>query len=173
MPRVAASSSILMHLKTVNWRHGSAESCMVFGDTNLSPGPISICGAHMPQSGASWRGSECTHHWPRGYAASTVRQRYLCRERHPERPTGQGHSSNLGTAEAGCEVKTDSLHRRSRFYRYAIDASKIERELSWQPLETFESGIRKTIEWYLANQEWTRGVVTESYRRWMALQYSL
>src|SRR5438067_13066650 len=105
MPRVAASSSILMHLKTVNWRHGSAESCMVFGDTNLSPGPISICGAHMPQSGASWRGSECTHHWPRGYAASTVRQRYLCRERHPERPTGQGHSSNLGTAEAGCEVK--------------------------------------------------------------------
>ena len=51
--------------------------------------------------------------------------------------------------------------------------SKIERELSWQPLETFESGIRKTIEWYLANQEWTRGVVTESYRRWMALQYSL
>jgi len=79
----------------------------------------------------------------------------------------------LGTAEAGCEVKTDSLHRRSRFYRYAIDASKIERELSWQPLETFESGIRKTIDWYLANQEWTRGVVTESYRRWMALQYSL
>ena len=53
-----------------------------------------------------------------------------------------------------------------------IDASKIERELSWQPLETFESGIRKTIEWYLANQEGTRGVVTESYRRWMALQYS-
>ena len=57
--------------------------------------------------------------------------------------------------------------------RYAIDASKIERELSWQPLETFESGIRKTIEWYLANAEWTRGVVTGSYRRWMALQYSL
>ena len=69
--------------------------------------------------------------------------------------------------------ETDSPHRRSRFYRYAIDASKIERELSWQPLETFESGIRKTIEWYLANQEWTRGVVTGSYRRWMALQYSL
>jgi hypothetical protein len=57
--------------------------------------------------------------------------------------------------------------------RYAIDASKIEREMSWQPLETFESGIRKTIEWYLANAEWTRGVLTGSYRRWMALQYSL
>ena len=57
--------------------------------------------------------------------------------------------------------------------RYAIDASKIERELSWRPLETVESGIRKTIEWNLANPEWTRGVVTGSYRRWMALQYSL
>ena len=57
--------------------------------------------------------------------------------------------------------------------RYAIDAGKIERELSWQPLERFESGIRKTIEWYLANAEWTRGVVTGRYRRWMALQYSL
>src|SRR5437667_11370963 len=44
--------------------------------------------------------------------------------------------------------------------RYAIDAGKIERELSWRSLETFESGIRKTIEWYLANAEWTRGVVT-------------
>jgi dTDP-glucose 4,6-dehydratase len=56
--------------------------------------------------------------------------------------------------------------------RYAIDARKIERELGWRPLETFESGIRKTIEWYLANDNWVRGVNSGSYRQWMATQYS-
>ena len=48
--------------------------------------------------------------------------------------------------------------------RYAIDARKIERELGWQPTETFESGLRKTIEWYLANQEWCARVQSGAYR---------
>jgi dTDP-glucose 4,6-dehydratase len=48
--------------------------------------------------------------------------------------------------------------------RYAIDASKIERELGWQPTETFESGLRKTVEWYLANQEWCERVQSGAYR---------
>ena len=48
--------------------------------------------------------------------------------------------------------------------RYAIDASKIERELGWTPSETFESGIRKTIEWYLSNQVWCDHVQDGSYR---------
>jgi dTDP-glucose 4,6-dehydratase len=48
--------------------------------------------------------------------------------------------------------------------RYAIDASKLERELGWQPAENFETGIRKTVEWYLANKEWTDGVLSGSYR---------
>ncbi|POC79156.1 dTDP-glucose 4,6-dehydratase, partial [Vibrio vulnificus] len=49
--------------------------------------------------------------------------------------------------------------------RYAIDASKIERELGWKPEETFESGIRKTVEWYLANQAWWSRVLDGSYSR--------
>jgi len=56
--------------------------------------------------------------------------------------------------------------------RYAIDARKIERELGWKPQETFESGIRKTVEWYLAHDEWTREVTSGAYRQWMATQYS-
>jgi dTDP-glucose 4,6-dehydratase len=49
--------------------------------------------------------------------------------------------------------------------RYAIDASKIERELGWKPQETFESGIRKTVEWYLDNSEWCQHVQDGSYQR--------
>ena len=56
--------------------------------------------------------------------------------------------------------------------RYAIDASKIERELGWRPVETFDSGIRKTIQWYLDNSGWVEGVVSGSYRDWLKKQYS-
>jgi dTDP-glucose 4,6-dehydratase len=49
--------------------------------------------------------------------------------------------------------------------RYAIDASKIEQELGWRPAETFESGIRKTVEWYLENRTWWEHVLDGSYRR--------
>ncbi|MBT0569389.1 dTDP-glucose 4,6-dehydratase [Curvibacter sp. CHRR-16] len=55
--------------------------------------------------------------------------------------------------------------------RYAIDARKIERELGWKPAETFESGIRKTVQWYLDNQEWVAQVQSGSYRDWIAQQY--
>jgi dTDP-glucose 4,6-dehydratase len=57
--------------------------------------------------------------------------------------------------------------------RYAVDAGKIGRELGWRPRETFETGIRKTIAWYLANDAWTRDVTTGAYRQWIATQYSL
>ena len=56
--------------------------------------------------------------------------------------------------------------------RYAIDARKIERELRWHPRETFESGIRKTIFWYLENDEWTKEVTSGAYRQWMERQYA-
>jgi dTDP-glucose 4,6-dehydratase len=49
--------------------------------------------------------------------------------------------------------------------RYAIDANKINKELDWQPIETFESGIKKTVEWYLANSEWCKRVQDGSYQR--------
>ena len=57
--------------------------------------------------------------------------------------------------------------------RYAMDARKIEHELGWRPQETFETGIRKTIEWYLAHESWIRDVTSGSYRQWIATQYSV
>lgn len=55
--------------------------------------------------------------------------------------------------------------------RYAINAGKIERELGWKPTETFETGIRKTVQWYLDNQAWVRNVTTGAYRDWVGKQY--
>ena len=57
--------------------------------------------------------------------------------------------------------------------RYAIDARKIERELGWKPRETFATGIRKTIQWYLSNEAWIRDVTSGAYRNWIATQYSV
>ena len=57
--------------------------------------------------------------------------------------------------------------------RYAMNAAKIESEIGWRPRETFETGIRKTINWYLANEGWVEQVTSGSYRQWMASQYSL
>ncbi|OWY37627.1 dTDP-glucose 4,6-dehydratase [Xenophilus sp. AP218F] len=55
--------------------------------------------------------------------------------------------------------------------RYAIDARKLERELGWKPAETFDSGIRKTVEWYLANPQWVENVASGHYRDWIDQQY--
>jgi len=55
--------------------------------------------------------------------------------------------------------------------RYAIDASKIERELGWKPAETFETGIRKTVQWYLDNQGWVSNVQSGAYRTWVEKNY--
>ena len=55
--------------------------------------------------------------------------------------------------------------------RYAIDARKIEQELGWKPQETFESGITKTIDWYLANAQWVADVTSGQYRQWVNTQY--
>jgi dTDP-glucose 4,6-dehydratase len=56
--------------------------------------------------------------------------------------------------------------------RYAMDATKIERELGWRPKETFESGIRKTVRWYLDNTDWVQDVTSGAYRKWIETQYS-
>jgi dTDP-glucose 4,6-dehydratase len=55
--------------------------------------------------------------------------------------------------------------------RYAIDARKIERELGWRPAETFDSGIRKTVQWYLDHADWVAGVQSGGYRDWVAKNY--
>ncbi len=56
--------------------------------------------------------------------------------------------------------------------RYAIDATKIEREIGWTPKETFETGLRKTVQWYLDNREWVEGVTSGSYQQWVSANYA-
>jgi dTDP-glucose 4,6-dehydratase len=57
--------------------------------------------------------------------------------------------------------------------RYAVDARKVERELGWKPVETFETGIRKTVQWYLDNADWVRDVQSGAYRDWIDRQYGV
>ena len=77
-------------------------------------------------------------------------------------PHPEGSYANLITF-----VKDRPGHDR----RYAIDPTKITTELGWKPAENFESGIRKTIEWYLQNQEWFERVKSGAYREWTSKQY--
>ncbi|WP_372659145.1 dTDP-glucose 4,6-dehydratase [Hydrogenophaga sp.] len=77
------------------------------------------------------------------------------------RADGQGYAIQITT------VQDRPGHDR----RYAIDARKLERELGWKPAETFESGIRKTVEWYLAHPDWVSNVQSGAYREWIAAQY--
>ena len=56
--------------------------------------------------------------------------------------------------------------------RYAIDARKIEREIGWRPVETFATGIRKTVQWYLEHQDWVANVESGAYREWVSTNYS-
>ena len=80
----------------------------------------------------------------------------------PGKPDGIGHYADLITY-----VKDRPGHD----VRYAIDAAKIERELNWLPEESFETGIRKTVEWYLANKSWVDNVKSGDYRDWVQKQY--
>jgi dTDP-glucose 4,6-dehydratase len=80
----------------------------------------------------------------------------------------------LAPRESGHSYREQITHvadRPGHDRRYAIDAGKIERELGWRPAETFDTGIRKTIAWYLANPEWVQGVQSGAYRDWVAAQY--
>ena len=79
----------------------------------------------------------------------------LLEELAPQRPAGVAQFTDLITF-----VKDRPGHDQ----RYAIDASKIERELGWVPEETFETGLRKTVQWYLDNLEWCRRVQDGSYQ---------
>jgi dTDP-glucose 4,6-dehydratase len=69
------------------------------------------------------------------------------------------------------ELKTYVADRPGHDKRYAIDATKIANELSWTPQETFETGLRKTVQWYLDNTEWVAHVVSGEYRNWMDTNY--
>ena len=71
-----------------------------------------------------------------------------------------------------CELIRYVQDRPGHDRRYAIDASKIKRELGWEPAERFESGLKKTVEWYLANSDWVNNVRTGAYREWIAQNYA-
>jgi dTDP-glucose 4,6-dehydratase len=79
------------------------------------------------------------------------------------RPSAEGPYTRLIT-----HVKDRPGHDR----RYAIDARKIERELGWRPAETFETGIRKTVMWYLSNADWVANVQSGGYRDWVDTNYA-
>ena len=89
--------------------------------------------------------------------------RGICRLLDELRPDPAGPRERLITF-----VKDRPGHDR----RYAIDATKLCTELGWRPNETFETGLRKTVEWYLANSEWVQGVQSGAYRDWVATQYA-
>jgi dTDP-glucose 4,6-dehydratase len=98
---------------------------------------------------------------------------------------GWNEKTNLEVVRAICAI-LDELHPQGKPHerlmtyvpdrpghdkRYAIDAGKIERELGWKPQETFESGLRKTVQWFLANDEWVRGVASGEYQNWISQNY--
>ena len=89
--------------------------------------------------------------------------RTVCRLLDEMRPDPAGSYSRLIT-----HVTDRPGHDR----RYAIDARKIERELGWKPAETFETGIRKTVQWYLDNPDWVANVQSGSYRDWVGTNYA-
>ena len=70
------------------------------------------------------------------------------------------------------EQITFVIDRPGHDRRYAIDARKLERELGWKPAETFETGIRKTVQWYLDNQNWVNNVQSGNYRQWVEKNYA-
>lgn len=77
-----------------------------------------------------------------------------------------------GPAGGYSQLITHVADRPGHDRRYAIDARKIERELGWRPAETFESGIRKTVEWVLAHPDWIAHVQSGAYRDWVAANYT-
>jgi dTDP-glucose 4,6-dehydratase len=81
----------------------------------------------------------------------------------------------LSPASHGGSYRTQIVHVTDRMghdRRYAIDAHKIQRELGWEPAETFETGIRKTVQWFLDNQAWVQDVQSGDYMRWLERNYS-
>lgn len=98
---------------------------------------------------------------------------------------GHNEKKNLDVVHTICDLldeiipKEDSYRDQITYVadrpghdrRYAIDAEKISRELGWKPQETFESGIRKTVEWYLSNTQWVENVKSGAYKTWIEQNY--
>jgi dTDP-glucose 4,6-dehydratase len=76
--------------------------------------------------------------------------------------------NDFGTSE---KLITHVKDRQGHDLRYAIDASKINKELGWSPTVTFEQGLSKTIDWYLSNEEWLKNVTSGDYQKYYNKQY--
>ena len=100
---------------------------------------------------------------------------------------GCNEKTNLEVVHTLCDILDKESPKKSGSYRdqitfvqdrpghdqrYAIDATKIERELGWKPSETFETGILKTVQWYLQNQAWVKNVTSGEYKNWMNKNYA-
>lgn len=90
--------------------------------------------------------------------------RTLCRILDQKQPRADGHSY--------AEQITFVEDRLGHDQRYAIDASKISKELGWKPAETFDTGIEKTVDWFLHNQDWVNNVTSGEYRNWVQTHYA-
>lgn len=100
---------------------------------------------------------------------------------------GKNEQANIDVVHTLCDIldtekpRADGKSYRSQITfvpdrpghdrRYAIDAAKIERDLNWSPAETFETGVRRTVRWYLQHQAWVDDVTSGTYREWIARQY--
>jgi len=90
--------------------------------------------------------------------------RTLCRMLDAKQPRADGQSY--------ADLITYVTDRPGHDLRYAIDATKIATELGWKPAETFETGIEKTVNWYLAHQDWVNNITSGDYRNWIQTHYS-
>ena len=88
-------------------------------------------------------------------------------------PRGVVSAATGNPVQRYAELITHVKDRPGHDRRYAIDARKIERELGWRPAETFETGIRKTVQWYLAHGDWVARVQSGAYRQWLETQYGV
>lgn len=99
---------------------------------------------------------------------------------------GNNEKTNIDVVHTLCDIVDEFLERKvssrnlikfisdrpGHDRRYAIDSSKIQTELNWKPMETFESGIRKTVKWYLDHQDWIKLVTSGQYQNWVERNYS-
>jgi len=90
--------------------------------------------------------------------------RTLCRMLDAKQPRADGQSY--------ADLITYVADRPGHDIRYAIDATKLATELNWKPAETFETGIEKTVNWYLAHQDWVNNITSGDYRNWIQTHYS-
>jgi len=98
---------------------------------------------------------------------------------------GHNEKKNIDVVHKVCELLDELMPKAEKYQeqityvadrpghdrRYAIDSSKIQHELSWKPEETFETGLRKTVEWYLNNSEWVNNVKSGAYQNWIEQNY--